>query len=102
MKANPSDNSVRFGAETFNVVNIDISGFTRYQYGQTAFLPTDTNINLGSTSNKWQTLHAGTISASLMFGTASNAVSASWAPGGSESSVSGDSDQIILAVQLFS
>ena len=66
MRANGADNSVRVGAESFHVVNIDIAGFSRYQYGNTEFIPTDTNIALGSPTNPWSTITGNTISGSQL------------------------------------
>jgi hypothetical protein len=95
LRANPTTNAVEFGAETFHVVNMTINGSSLYQFGVGAFIPFNAGYNLGALVNPWDKVYATTVSASSYnssltsgvgyFGTASHAVTASYAltaPGG--------------------
>lgn len=86
IKADPQAGLARIGAETFNIVSVDISGFSKYQFGTDTVVPVDTNAaDLGTSANRWRSVNAQSVTASLQ-GTASFAVSASWAPSSGGSS----------------
>lgn len=85
LRSNPTTNAVEFGSNTFHVVNMLINGSSLYQFGIGAFLATNPAYTLGSSVNPWATVYSSVYSSSISnavgyFGTASYAVSASWAP----------------------
>jgi hypothetical protein len=90
LRANSTTNAVEFGAETNHVVNMTINNTPTYQFGAGAFIPIFAAYNLGALINPWDKVYATTVSASSynssltsgvgFFGTASYALSASYAP----------------------